>query len=170
MSHPHVQEHIDLIAQHEQEFLERRTSSERAGDAIAEFAGSLRFVIVHLAFFAIWLLVNVLPATQRIHFDPYPFAMLDTIVAMEAILLASFILMRQSRTSRRAEEREHLILQILLLTEKETTALLQMNREMAGKLGLQGVARDRDIAALSRDTPIDEVAENIKESLDNNVA
>jgi uncharacterized membrane protein len=165
--HQQVQEHIDLIAQHEQDFLERRTASERAGDIIADFAGSLRFVIVHLAFFAVWMLFNSVPATHRFHFDPYPYAMLDTIVAMEAILLASFILMRQSRTSRRAEEREHLMLQILLLTEKETTALLQMNREMAGKMGLQRVAHDRDFAALSQDTPINEVAENIKESLDN---
>jgi uncharacterized membrane protein len=167
MPHQQVQEHIDLIAQHEQEFLLRRTRSERAGDTIAEFAGSLSFVAVHLAFFVIWLLVNTLPITRAWHIDPYPYPMLDTIVAMEAILLASFILMRQSRTSRRAEEREHLMLQILLLTEKEATALLQMNREMAAKLGLHSVARDRDFAALSQETQIDEVAENIKESLDN---
>jgi uncharacterized membrane protein len=167
MPHPHVQEHIELIAQHEQDFLSRRTASERAGDTIAEFAGSLSFVAVHLGIFTAWILINALPQTQRLHFDPYPFAMLDTIVAMEAILLASFILMRQSRTSRRAEEREHLMLQILLLTEKETTALLQMNREMAGKLGLQAMSKDREIAALSQTTSIDEVAENVKESLEN---
>jgi len=42
-------------------------------------------------------------------------------VALEAILLASFILMRQVRIWRRSEEREHLMLQILLLSEKELT-------------------------------------------------
>ncbi len=167
MPRHHVQEHIELIAQHEQEFLERRTPSERAGDAIAEFVGSLRFVAVHLGIFAVWILLNALPATHRMHFDPYPFPMLDSVLAMEAILLASFILMRQGRLSRRADEREHLMLQIMLLTEKETTALLQMNREMAGKMGLQSIARDHEFAALSQDTPIDEVAENIKESLEN---
>jgi hypothetical protein len=34
--------------------------------------------------------------------------------------------MRQSRMSRRAEERDHLMLQLLLLTEKELTAVLGM--------------------------------------------
>ena len=167
MPHQQVQEHIELIAQHEQEFLARRTASERAGDAIAEFVGSLVFVTVHLVFFAVWILFNTLPASHAWHFDPYPYAMLDTIVALEAILVASFILMRQARLSRRADEREHLMLQILLLTEKETTALLQLNRQMAGKLGLTEMSKDRDIAALSQETPINEVAENIKESLDN---
>ena len=98
-------------------------------------------------------------------FDPYPFPMLDTILAIEAILLASFILMRQARMGRRSDEREHLMLQMLLLTEKETTKLLEMNGMMAARMGLQNVARDEDLAALTQDTPIDEVAETIKESL-----
>jgi uncharacterized membrane protein len=165
MPRQHVQEHIDLIAKQEQEFFENRTTTERAGDIIASFAGSLKFVALHLVFFATWILINTLPACARWHFDPYPFPMLDTVVALEAILLASFILMRQARTSRRADEREHLILQVLLLTEKEVTAVLQVNRKIAAQLGLDNVTRDRDLAALARETPIDEVAENIKESL-----
>ncbi|AFL86951.1 putative membrane protein [Terriglobus roseus DSM 18391] len=164
MARQHVQEHIDLIAKHEQEFFENRTRMERAGDAIASFAGSLRFVALHLVCFAAWILWNTLPALADRHFDPYPFAMLDTIVAIEAILLASFILMRQSRTSRRSDERDHLILQVLLLTEKEVTALLQVTRKIAAHHGMENVTRDRDLAALARETPIDEVAENIKES------
>ena len=165
MARQHVQEHIDLIAKQEQEFFENRTATERAGDAIASFAGSLRFVALHLLGFAAWFLVNGLPSLRHWRFDPYPFAMLDTIVALEAILLASFILMRQARTSRRSDERDHLILQVLLLTEKEVTALLQVNRKIAAHHGMEHVTRDRDLAALARETPIDEVAENIKESL-----
>jgi uncharacterized membrane protein len=165
MPRQHVQEHIDLIAKQEQEFFENRTPSERAGDMIASFAGSLKFVSLHLLFFTAWIVVNIASAFARWRFDPYPFAMLDTVVALEAILLASFILMRQARTSRRADEREHLILQVLLLTEKEVTALLQLNRQMAEQIGMRDVAQDRDLAALARETPINEVAENIKESL-----
>ena len=165
MQHPHLQEHIELIARHEQEFFAKRTRTERVGDAIASFAGSLRFVSLHLGLFAFWFVWNTLRATARWHFDKYPYPMLDTILAIEAILLASFILMRQARMGRRSDEREHLMLQMLLLTEKETTKLLEMNAAMAGRMGLQSVARDEDLAALTQDTPIDEVAETIKESL-----
>ncbi len=41
------QEHIDLIARHEQEFLAKRTRSERLGDTIAAFAESFGFLGLH---------------------------------------------------------------------------------------------------------------------------
>lgn len=165
MQHQHLQDHIDLIARHEQQFQESRTRTERLGDAIAGFAGSLRFVALHLLLFVVWILFNSLYRTAAWRFDPYPFGMLDTVVAIEAILLASFILMRQTRLGRRSDEREHLMLQVLLLTEKETTKLLEMNALMAEKMGLRSIGRDETLAALSKETPIDEVAETIRDSL-----
>ncbi len=165
MQHPHLQDHIDLIARHEQEFQENRTPVECLGDTIAAFAGSLGFVALHLLLFAVWILANSLRSTAAWHFDPYPFGMLDTVVAIEAILLASFILMRQSRLGKRSDQREHLVLQLLLLTEKETTKLLEMNAVMAEKMGLKSIMRDEELTALTQDTPIDEVAESIRESL-----
>jgi uncharacterized membrane protein len=164
MSQNHVQKHIDLIAKHEQDFLVRRTTAERLGDSIAGFAGSLSFVCIHLAIFASWIVFNTISNPLR-HFDPPPYSLLGTLVALEAILLASIILMRQSRMSRRAEERDHLMLQILLLTEKEITAVLGMDRQIAGKVGLGQVANDQEIEQLSQRTSIDEVAQTIKENL-----
>ena len=73
--------------------------------------------------------------------------------------------MRQTRMSRRADERDHLMLQILLLSEKETTAVLTINREIAARMGLQRMAGDKEIEQLSRHTSIDDVAQTIKESL-----
>ena len=92
----HVQEHIETIARHEQEFYAKRSRAEKIGDAVAGFAGNFAFVLIHLAVFAVWMLVNTTQVGPVPHFDPAPFAMLDTVVAIEAILLASFILMRQS--------------------------------------------------------------------------
>ena len=165
MSQSHIQEHIDLIAKHEQDFLSHRTAAERLGDSIAGFAGSLPFVCIHLAIFAGWMTFNSALFPHLRHFDPPPFPLLGTIVAIEAILLASMILMRQSRMSRRADERDQLMLQILLLTEKEITAVLGMDRQIAGKVGLHQVANDREIEQLSQDTSIDEVAQTIKDTL-----
>jgi uncharacterized membrane protein len=165
MSQSHIQEHIDLIAKHEQDFLTSRTPAERLGDSFAGFAGSLSFVCIHVAIFAGWIAFNTASFTHARHFDPPPFPLLGTIVALEAILLASMILMRQARTNRRAEERDHLMLQILLLTEKEITALLGMDRKIAEEVGLQQVAEDEEIEQLSRHTSIDDVAKTIKDKL-----
>ncbi len=165
MSQSHIEEHIDLIAKHEQDFLVRRTPSERLGDSIAGFAGSLLFVCIHVAVFAGWMVFNAASFTQSHHFDPPPFPLLGTLVALEAILLASIILMRQSRMSRRAEERDHLMLQVLLLTEKEITAVLGMDRKIAGQVGLERVANDKELEQLSQHTSIDDVAQTIKDKL-----
>lgn len=163
MPHEFVQEHVDLIARHEQEFLDRRTAGERLGDLIAGTAGSPTFVCLHLAGFGAWIGWNLVPGIR--HFDPSPFSLLSTVVALEAILLACFILMRQARIGRRSEEREHLMLQILLLTERELTAALDLNREIARKIGL-GYAADRpQVEELSQQTPIDDVAQTIREKL-----
>jgi len=163
MSQTHIQTHIELIAKHEQEFLAQRTPAERISDAIAEFVGSLKFVIAHLCLFATWITLNLLPHTD--HFDPKPFGLLQTIVAMESILVASFILIRQSRLGRRSDERDHLMLQILLLTEKEITAVLGMDRHIASEMGLHKEANQPDVRELSKETSIEDVAQTIKDSL-----
>ena len=161
----HIRDHIELVAKHEQEFLERRSMAERAGDCIGTWVGSFTFVILHACWFAGWLLVNTFRVGRIPHFDPHPFPILELCVALEAIFLASFILMRQQRMSRRADERDHLILQILLLTEKEVTAALGMEREIARKLGLTKVANDREVRELSQHTSIDEMAQHLQEQL-----
>jgi len=159
----HIQSHIELIAKHEQEFLAQRTRAEIISDAIAEFVGSLKFVTAHLCIFATWIIFNLMPHTD--HFDPKPFGLLQTIVAMESILVASFILIRQSRLGRRSDERDHLMLQILLLTEKEITAVLGMDRHIASEMGLHKEANQPDVRELSKETSIEDVAQTIKDSL-----
>ena len=165
MAQSHIQEHIDLIARHEQEFLEKRTRSERLGDRIAAFAGSFAFVGAHLLLFVGWIIVNTWKIPGVPHFDPSPFSLLATLVAVEAIILASFILMRQARMGKRADERDHLMLQILLLTEKEITAVLGVDRQIAKEMGLEKVANSPEIRELSQHTSIEEVAQTIRETM-----
>ena len=54
----HVQDHIDTIAKHEQEFLTGRSPAERLGDLTAAVVGSLGFVAVHIFLFLSWILVT----------------------------------------------------------------------------------------------------------------
>ncbi|HEY9126789.1 MAG TPA: DUF1003 domain-containing protein [Acidobacteriaceae bacterium] len=163
--HEHVQEHIELIARHESEFLARRTKSERIADRIAGFVGSLRYVLLHFVLAAGWILWNTLDASRAHPFDPFPYPLLDLVLAFEAIVVASFILIRQQRIGRRSEEREQLMLQILLLSEREVTAVLGIERRIAERMGLHELARDEAITQLSEQTPIDEVAQVIQEKV-----
>jgi hypothetical protein len=64
--------------------------------------------------------------------------------------------------SRRSDEQDHPMLQILLLTENEITAVLGMDRKITEQVGLDIVANTKEIRDLSRETSIDAVAQTIK--------
>jgi uncharacterized membrane protein len=161
----HADAHIDSIVKQEEEALERRSSSERLADTVGAFAGSLPFVVLHLVLVTAWMLVN----SGQIHgvrpFDPWPFSLLGVIVAVEAVILSSFILMRQNRMMRRGEHRDHLNLQVDLLAEKEVTTLLQMVRAICGHLGLQSIVEDKDIRELSKTTSIESLSQTLEDRL-----
>jgi uncharacterized membrane protein len=157
--------HIDSIVRQEEEALERRSSSERLADAIGVFAGSLLFVVLHLVLVVAWLLVNTGEIPSARPFDPYPFSLLGVIVAVEAVVLSSFILMRQNRMMRRGERRDHLNLQVDLLAEQEITKLLQMVRAICGHLGLQNIMADKEIRELSENTSIESLSQSLEDRL-----
>jgi len=164
-----IAEHVETIAKHEQEFLASRSLGERVAERVAGFAGRASFVVFHLLWFCTWILLNS-PLVLFKPFDPFPYPLFDTIVALEAILLASFILMRQTSLARRADERDHLMLQILLITEKETSAIVRMNQQMATHIGLRDISKDEDIKQMGEPTSIDQVAQTIQEKLSPNAA
>jgi len=164
----HVQEHADTIAKHEQEFIANRSAAERLASRIAGFAGSFSFVLIHVGVFAVWIIINTRGIGGIPRFDPNPFSLLATCVALEALLLASFILMRQSGLAKRADERDHLMLQMLLLAEKELSAVVRMNQQIAERMGLRSVSKDEEIQKLGQPTSIDEVARTIQDTLSGN--
>lgn len=61
----------------------------RVADAITAFAGSMRFVYIHAALFAVWMLF--------IEANPWP--KLTLIVSLEAIFLSTFVMIGQNRQS-----------------------------------------------------------------------
>jgi uncharacterized membrane protein len=157
--------HIDSIVRQEEEALERRSTSERFADAVGIFAGSLLFVLIHLLLLIIWIAVNS-PSVVRIKpFDPYPFALLGVVVAIEAVILSSFILMRQNRMMRRGERRDHLNLQVDLLSEKEITKLLQMVRAICQKMDLKDIMADKEIRELTQDTSIESLSQTLEDRM-----
>jgi uncharacterized membrane protein len=161
----HTQSHIDSIAKQETEFIEKRTLSERAGDAVAGFAGSLVFVMIQALLVLGWILVNARGVPGIPPFDPYPFSLLGLMVAVEAVVLSSFILMRQNRMTKRAERRDHLNLQLDLIAEKEVTKLLQMVRALCAHLELNQIAEDQELKEFTKATSVETLTQRIDDTL-----
>jgi hypothetical protein len=52
-----------------------------------------------------------------------------------------------------------------MLTEREITAVLGIERQLAAHVGLHAVATDENVKQLSQDTPIDELTQKLQENL-----
>jgi uncharacterized membrane protein len=84
-SHIVKENHTPVVLQE----AERRAASVqlRIADAITSFAGSMRFVYVHIVIFAVWM----------IWFEKFPWPSLTLVVSLEAIFLSTFVMIGQNR-------------------------------------------------------------------------
>jgi uncharacterized membrane protein len=162
---PPASVNIASVAELEREYLEKRTPVERIGDAIGAFAGTMWFVMLHICVFTAWFLINTHRVPGIAAFDPYPFILLSMAVSVEAVLLSTFVLMKQNRESRRAEQRGELNLQIDLLSEREATKMLQLLQRICERLGIEEAGRDREVNLLAQETTIKDIAEELKKKL-----
>lgn len=129
----------------------------RIAGVIAGCCGTVKFAAGHALFFAAWIGFNAWPGVH--HFDPYPFTFLMLVVSLEAIFLATFILISQNDEARLNERRNALDLQINLLTEQENTKMLRMLERLCDKLGVP--LDDPTVSVLEQATHPDRLAEQI---------
>lgn len=154
-----TQQNVEAILRMEEAAKGERTRSDLVAEAIAGFCGSMVFVWVHVAWFGIWIVINLVPGIH--HIDPFPFTFLTLVVSLEAIFLSTFILISQNHDTKISEKRNHLDLQINLLSEQENTQMILMLRAIAEKLGVE-VTNDFHLAALSEKTKPEELARQIE--------
>jgi uncharacterized membrane protein len=135
-----------------------RGLQDRLADAITAFSGRMVFVYAHIVWFGLWFVLNTGRFGVR-PFDPFPYGLLTMVVSLEAIFLATFVLISQNRLSAEAEHRADLDLHIGLLTEHELTRVLQMLDIMQDKMGIKNHV-DSELADLEMETrPEDVLAE-----------
>lgn len=152
-----TERNVAVVAKLDETARAKRTPADRMVDAITDFCGSMSFVWVHAIWFGLWVGWNVMSHWK--HFDGYPFQFLTLIVSLEAIFLSTFILISQNRQSRLAERRNHLDLQINLLSEQENTKILSMLEAIQKKLGVPD--GDPEVAILEKATQPERLVEQI---------
>src|SRR5256885_4719538 len=92
-------------------------AQDRAADQITSFAGSLKFVYIHSIWFGLWVVLNLGILGASVKFDKYPFGLLTMIVSLEAIFLATFVMVSQNRQAARADIRSELDFETNLRSE-----------------------------------------------------
>ena len=85
-----------------------KRSEDRVADRITAFAGSLNFVYIHTVWFAVWIAINIGLLGAALKFDEFPFGLLTMVVSLEAIFLATFVMVSQNRQAARSDIRSDL--------------------------------------------------------------
>ena len=156
-----VERNIRSVARVERMHEEGKDAIDHVGSAVGAFVGSKISIGLHLLWFSLWLLIN----THCIHgvraFDPFPCPILSTIVAIEAVMLSTFVLFKQNHMQQRTDHRDQLNLQMVLLTEKELTKALQLLRAIAIRMEITESVGDAELAEMSQVTSVGTLAERI---------
>ncbi len=152
---------IEAILKLEKEDERDLSAFHRISHTVGWFVGTIYFVFFQGLIVLLWIGLNTKFLNSGLPFDPFPFALLSTLLALEAVLLTSFVLIRQNAIDLRSERRNHLDLQINLLAEKEATSILNVLREVADHLGVD-VSKDAEREELAKDTAVEGIARDLR--------
>ncbi len=112
------------------EYEKIETAQLRIADLITNFAGSMAFVYLHIAWFGVWIAANSGYLGSGTVFDPFPYGLLTMIVSLEAIFLATFIMISQNVQTKRSELRAELDYQTNLKAEKGVAEILALLKDL----------------------------------------
>lgn len=135
------------------------TFGERASDAFAATMGSWTFIIAQSILLVFWIILNV--TAWILHWDPYPFILLNLALSLEAAYAAPIIMMSQNRQAdkdRLAAEEDYRIntkaeeelKEVMHHLEQQDEIMLDILRRLEdqhqvvlGKLGITNLANTR---------------------------
>jgi uncharacterized membrane protein len=115
---PPAAKHPALMRHNEQRL---QSLQSRIADAITSFAGSMTFVYVHIAWFALWIAVGV---------ERYPIGLLTMIVSLEAIFLSTFVMISQNRADARRQVLADAQWQTVQTEEHQNEQIIQLSNQI----------------------------------------
>ena len=107
------------LAEHARERRER--IENRIADRITAFAGSMRFVYIHILWFGLWIGLGI---------EAYPYGLLTMIVSLEAIFLSTFVMISQNRADARRQVVADQEWQRIQLEDRQNRELLDLTNEI----------------------------------------
>jgi uncharacterized membrane protein len=107
------------LARHAEE--RRARLQDRIADAITGFAGSMWFVYVHVVWFGLWIGLRV---------ERFPFGLLTMLVSLEAIFLATFVMISQNRADEKRQVLADSEWKLVQAEEEQNEQLLTLSQQI----------------------------------------
>ena len=159
-----ISQNIESIAAFYKREHDKVTGPQRVVERISQFVAQPRFLGATLLFVVLWILANVCQRLlDQVPFDPQPYFWLQGIVSLLALLTTLVVLIRQERLAKLDERRDHLELQLNLLTEQKTTKLIHLLEELRRDLPMVKDRHDAASEALQQVTDPQRVLAEIDE-------
>ena len=156
-----LRQNIETLRERRRRERESASREQKLAQRITDFAGSMRFVYLHVIVYGFWVVANLGWISGIGAWDP-SFVVLAMIASVEAIFLSTFILITQNRMSIADDRRAELDLQVSLLAEQEITKLVQLVAEISTRLGVEE-AKGEDVEEMKQLVAPDEVLDAIEE-------
>jgi uncharacterized membrane protein len=108
-----------------------RSGLQRLVDGASDRAGRPGFALALFTLPALWIAYNLAARRWRLAIlDPAPFAWLELIATVVALLLAGIIIATQRREDRLAERRAQLTLELAVRAERKSAKIIQLLEEI----------------------------------------
>jgi uncharacterized membrane protein len=93
----------------------------RIADHITDFAGSMRFVYLHILWFGLWVGLGV---------EGYPYGLLTMIVSLEAIFLSTFVMISQNRADAKRQVVANLEWKTVREEDRQNRELIDLSNQI----------------------------------------
>ena len=93
----------------------------RIADRITDFAGSMRFVYIHVLWFGLWIGLGA---------EKYPYGLLTMIVSLEAIFLSTFVMISQNRADAKRQVVANLQWRTVQEEDRQNEELLTLSKQI----------------------------------------
>jgi uncharacterized membrane protein len=133
-----------------EEMEDKRTTVQKAADWIAEFSGSIPFLLLHVVVFAAWIVVNLGWIPGITPFDPFPYGLLTMVVSLEAIILSVFVLLSQNRQAAKERVRADIEYDVNLKAELEVAHLHEKVDHLTAEVARRLAAIEQSLARALR--------------------
>lgn len=149
----HINQNIEsIVAFHERE-QQKIGKSQQRFEIVSGVLGRPLYLISVLSLVVLWISVNTLATLLGlVPFDPLPFARLQGLLTLAALVTTTVILIAQNRQAKLENQQAQLDLQVNLLTEQKVTKLIHLLEELRRDLPMVKDRHDPEAAALQQRT------------------
>ncbi len=127
----HVETAVAAIARLHAEHHKRATRFQRFTEGLTAKVGQTSFVAWLTAVVIGWIVINlVIRLIGRQPFDGPPFVWLELVVSLAALFMTALILSTQRRDDELARHREHLTLELAILSDQKSAKIIELLEEL----------------------------------------